>query len=84
MIIEHTVRATRPATHVPDVAAFARRALGMRFEMRFQWETEWWPVDAQDVGLTLSGYYDSMHSCLEQMREGKELPSGLAYFRVCR
>ena len=68
----------------PEVAAFVRRALGVAFEMRVHWETKWWPVDAQEVGQTLAGYYRNMHSCLEQMREGKELPSGLAYFRVRR
>jgi hypothetical protein len=65
-----------------DVAAFARRSLGLRFEMRFCWETEWWPVYAEEVAKTLAGYYESLHSCLERMREGKELPSGLAYYRM--
>ena len=68
----------------PDVAAFMRRALGLAFEMRFHWETRWWPVDAQEVGQTLCGYHRNMHSCLEQMREGMELSSGLAFFRVRR
>ena len=69
-----------------EVASFVRRAFGLRFEMRFEWETEWWPIDARDVAETLAGYYVNygMHSCLEQMREGKELPSGLAYYRVRR
>jgi hypothetical protein len=67
-----------------DVAAFVRHALGLAFEMRFHWETKWWPVDAQEVAQTLAGYYRSMHSCLEEMREGKEFSSGLAYFRVRR
>jgi len=84
MQAEETVIVSEPGSDTAQVAAFVRRALGLRFEMRFDWETEWWPVGAQEVGETLFGYYDSMHSCLEQMREGKELPSGLAYFRVRR
>jgi hypothetical protein len=72
------------ASDALEVATFVRRALGLQFEMRFDWETKWWPVDAQEVCETLLGYHDSMYSCLEQMREGKELPSGLAYFRVRR
>jgi hypothetical protein len=70
-----------PAT---EVARFVRGAFGLRFEMRFRWETKWWPIDAQQVGETLAGYYRSTQSCLEQMREGGELPSGLAYFRMRR
>jgi hypothetical protein len=54
--------------------------------MRFDGETEWWPIDARDVAETLAGYYQNygMHSCLEQLREGKVLPSGLAFYRVRR
>jgi hypothetical protein len=82
---ETTEQAEQDAVaHASEVASFARRALGLRFEMRFEGEGAWWPVDARDVGETLLSYYDSMHSALEQMREGKELPSGLAYFRVRR
>lgn len=80
---------TDPAEVTPasaEVASFVRRAIGLRFEMRFDWEAEWWPIDAREVAETLAGYYYNygMHSCLEQMREGKELPSGLAFYRVCR
>jgi hypothetical protein len=82
MQIEVDVR--EPGADVREVATFVRRALGLQFEMRFDWETRWWPVDAQEVCETLLGYHDSMYSCLEQMREGKELASGLAYFRVRR
>ena len=71
-----------PVPGKPDIPAFVRRALGLRFEMRYDWEAEWWPIGAHDVAETLAGYYESLHSCLEQMREGKELPSGLAYFRA--
>ena len=67
-----------------EVARFVHRAFGLRFEMRFRWETKWWPIDAQQVGETLAGYYRSTQSCLEQMSDGKELASGLAYFRVRR
>ena len=84
MQAEETAIVAEPRSDVVEVTAFVRRSLGLQFEMRFDWETEWWPVGAQEVGETLSGYYDSMYSCLEQMREGKELPSGLAYFRVRR
>jgi hypothetical protein len=72
------------AASATEVASFVRRAFGLRFEMRFAWETEWWPIDAQEVGDTLAGYYRSTQSCLELMCEGGELPSGLAYFRVRR
>lgn len=82
MLIEQTARPTRRASQMPEVAGFVRRAFGLRFEMRFRWEAKWWPVDAQEVGATLAGYYESMQNCLEQIREGKELASGLAYFRV--
>ena len=73
-----------PAT--AEVVSFVRRAIGLRFEMRFDWETEWWPIDAREVAETLAGYYYNygMHSCLEQLREGKELPTGLAFYRVRR
>lgn len=84
MQIEDAIEIRDPAADAHEVAAFVRRALGLQFEMRFEWETKWWPVDAQDVCETLFGYHDSMYCCLEQMREGKELPSGLAYFRVRR
>ena len=67
-----------------EVASFVHRAIGLRFEMRFKWEARWWPIDAREVAETLAGYYYDygMHSCLEQMREGKELTSGLAVYRV--
>jgi hypothetical protein len=52
--------------------------------MRFEWETQWWRVDAQEVGQTLAGYHTNLQGCLEQMREGQELRSGLAHFRVRR
>ena len=63
-----------------------RRALGLRFEMRFKDESRWWPVDTREVAETLAGYYYDygMHSCLEMMREGRELPTALASFRVRR
>jgi hypothetical protein len=66
----------------PDVIAFVRRAIALAFEMRFEWETKGWPVHVQEVAETLSGYYDSMRDCLEQLREGQALRSGLAYYRV--
>ena len=70
----------------PEVASFVRRAIGMRFEMRFKQERQWWPVSAWDVAETLAGYYYDygMHCCLEMMREGKELPTALAIFRMRR
>ena len=68
----------------PEVATFVRRALGLAFEMRFHWETKWWPTDPHEVGQTLAGYYPSMDRCLQALREGKELPSRLAHFRVRR
>jgi hypothetical protein len=69
-----------------EVEAFVRRAIGMHFEMRFKDEPKWWPVDAREVAETLAGYYYDygMHSCLEMLREGKELPTALAFFRACR
>ena len=82
--IEEAVDVVERGSVAPEVAAFVRRALGLAFEMRFHWETQWWLVDAQEVGQTLAGYYRSMPSCLEQMREGKELSSGLAHYRVRR
>lgn len=67
-----------------EVTSFVHRAIGLRFEMRFKWEADWWPIDAREVAETLAGYYYDygMHSCLEQMREGKELASGLAVYRL--
>jgi hypothetical protein len=50
--------------------------------MRFEWEVDWWPIDAQEVAETLAGYHDSLQRCLEELREGKELASGLAHYRV--
>jgi hypothetical protein len=50
--------------------------------MRFEWEVDWWPIDAQEVAETLAGYHDSLQQCLEELREGKELASGLAHYRV--
>lgn len=78
-------RSPQPSA-TPEVASFVRRALGLRFEMRFRWETRWWPIDAREVAETVAGYYPDygMHSCLEQMREGKELASALALYRVRR
>jgi hypothetical protein len=67
-----------------EVTAFVRRACGIRFEMRFEWETQWWLVDAQEVCKTLAGYHNDLQNCLEQMREGQVLRSGLAHFRVRR
>lgn len=69
-----------------EVTSFVHRAIGLRFEMRFKWETDWWPIDAREVAETLAAYYFDygMHSCLEQMREGKELASGLALYRLRR
>lgn len=68
----------------PEVGWFVRRSIGLRFEMRFKEESQWWPVDAWDVAETLAGYYYDygLHSCLEMMREGKELPTALAIFRI--
>ena len=69
-----------------EVESFVRRAIGVRFEMRFKDEGQWWPVDAREVAETLAGYYYDygMHSCLEMMREGRELPTALAFFRIRR
>jgi hypothetical protein len=73
----------KPAS-MPEVESFVRRAIGLRFEMRFKDEVKWWPTDAQEVAETLAGYYYDygMHCCLEMMREGKELPTALAVFRM--
>ncbi len=73
-------------TATPEVASFVHHALGLRFEMRFKWETRWWPIDAREVAESLAAYYShyGMHSCLEQMREGKELASVLALYRMQR
>ena len=67
-----------------EIDSFVRRAIGLRFEMRFKDEARWWPINAWEVGETLLGYYYDygMHSCLEMMREGKELPTALAVFRI--
>ena len=69
-----------------EVDSFVRRALDVRFEMRFKDESRWWPVNAREVAETLVGYYYDygMHCCLEMMREGKELPTALAVFRMRR
>lgn len=69
-----------------EIDSFVRRAIGLRFEMRFKDEQQWWPANARDVAETLSGYYYDygMHCCLEMMREGKELPTALAVFRIRR
>ena len=74
------------APSTPEVESFVRRAIGLRFEMRFKDEGKWWPIGPQDVAETLAGYYYDygMHCCLEMMREGKELPTALAVFRVRR
>jgi hypothetical protein len=74
------------AGNSPEVESFVRRAIEVRFENREKDEINWWPVDAPDVAQTLAGYYYDygMHSCLEMMREGKELPTALAIFRACR
>ena len=84
MQVEEAVGVADRVAIAPEVAAFVRRAFGLAFEMRFHWEAKWWPVDAQEVGQTLAGYHHNMHSCLEQMREGMDLSSGLAFFRVRR
>jgi hypothetical protein len=70
----------------PEVQSFVRRAIDVRFEMRFKDEVQWWPTNAFEVAETLAGYYYDygMHSCLEMMREGKELPTALAFFRIRR
>jgi hypothetical protein len=67
-----------------EVTSFVDSALGVRFEMRFEWETRWWLVDAHEVAKTLVGNYNDLQNCLEQMCEGQELRSGLAHFRVRR
>jgi hypothetical protein len=69
-----------------ELESFVRRAIGLRFETRFKDERQWWPVDAREVAETLAGYYYDygMHSCLEMMREGRELPTALAFFRIRR
>jgi len=81
-----TTFAPELAPSTPEVGSFIRRSIGLRFEMRFKEESQWWPVDAWDVAETLAGYYYDygLHSCLEMMREGKELPTALAVFRVRR
>ena len=68
----------------PEVDSFVRQALGFRFEMRFKDENRWWPVNVWEVGEALATYYYDygMHSCLERMREGEELPTVLAVFRI--
>lgn len=77
-----TVSSRMPrGSQVPD---FVRRALGLRFEMRFDWETDWWPINAQDIADTLYGYHESLQRCLEALCEGDELASGLAHYRVRR
>lgn len=75
---------TDAAPPAEEVMSFVHRAIGLRFEMRFKWEMDWWPIDAREVAETLAPYYVDygMHSCLEQMREGKELASGLALYRL--
>ena len=84
MLLEQQTSIARLPPSGSEVTAFARCAFGIRFEMRFEWETQWWLVDAQEVGKTLAGYHNDLQGCLEQMREGQEMRSGLAYFRVRR
>ena len=76
--------ASDSVSSTPEVDSFVRRSIGLRFEMRFKDETQWWPVNAWEVAETLAGYYYDygLHSCLEMMREGKELPTALAIFRM--
>ena len=78
--------ASELAASSPEVESFVRRAIDVRFEMRFTDESKWWPANAREVAETLIGYYYDygMHSCLEMMREGKELPTALAIFRIRR
>lgn len=82
MLLERQTDIAHQVRSGSEVTAFVRRALGIRFEMRFEWETQWWLVDAQEVGKTLASYHNDLQKCLEQMREGRELRSGLAHFRV--
>lgn len=78
--------ATSELMPTPEIESFVRRAIGIRFQMRFKDERQWWPVSAWDVAETLAGYYYDygMYCCLEMMREGKELPTALAVFRMHR
>lgn len=68
----------------PEILSFVRRAIGLRFEMRFKEEHQWWPISAFDVAETLAGYYHDygLQNCLEMMQEGGELPTALAVFRM--
>ena len=84
VLLEQQTGIARETPSGSEVTAFVRRAFGIRFEMRFEWETQWWRVDAQEVGKTLAGYRNNLQGCLEQLLEGQELKSGLAYFRVRR
>jgi hypothetical protein len=84
VLLEQQTGIARQTSSGSEVTAFVRRAFGIRFQMRFHWETKWWPVDAQEVAETLAGYHNNLQGCLEQMREGQELRSGLAHFRVRR
>jgi hypothetical protein len=83
MSLEETTRVLQP-TRGAQVASLACGAIGFRIEMRSQREAKWRPINSHQAGETLVGYWDSMHNGVEQMREGKELPSGFAYFRVRR
>lgn len=82
MHIEEGTTVFRPMPTASRVIKFARAALGLRFEMRFAWEADWWPIDVQEVADTLAGYHDNLPGCLADLRDGKEVASGLAYFRV--
>jgi len=84
VLLEQQTGIARQTPSGSEVTDFVRRAFGIRFEMRFEWETRWWLVDAQEVGKTLAAYHNNLQGCLERMREGKELSSDLAYYRVRR
>jgi hypothetical protein len=75
---------SRSTPNTPEIMSFVRGVFGVRFEMRFEWEADWWPTDAQEVAETLPGYYNNLLHSLEKLRGGDELRSGLAYLRGCR
>jgi hypothetical protein len=74
----------------PEAASFVRRAIGMRFEMRFKQERQRWPVSAWDVAETLAGLWHALLPGDDARGQGTAYGAGylqnasLATFRILR
>jgi hypothetical protein len=74
--------ATSDRTWNREVRVFLDTAVEARFEMRYVGEDRWYPIAADDVALTLSGYHPDLRRCLDQLLSGEEVASRLARFRL--